>query len=131
MSIDSFEVEEVTSGNNFVLSPEAKNEIYRRYLKNLNYTQNSSNENIRNYAKMFFIPENITSGVDLDVMSTTDLVSDDLPFTMNHAQIITVLLIVIYAIIFVLGMLGNIVTCIVIAKNRSMHTMTNYYLFRY
>lgn len=35
----------------------------------------------------------------------------------------------IYIIIFVTGVIGNISTCIVIARNRSMHTATNYYLF--
>lgn len=35
----------------------------------------------------------------------------------------------IYTLIFVTGVVGNISTCIVIAKNRSMHTATNYYLF--
>lgn len=35
----------------------------------------------------------------------------------------------IYAIIFITGVIGNISTCIVISKNRSMHTATNYYLF--
>lgn len=34
-----------------------------------------------------------------------------------------------YAIIFVAGILGNVVTCIIIKKNKSMHTATNYYLF--
>lgn len=34
-----------------------------------------------------------------------------------------------YALIFVAGVLGNVVTCVVISKNRSMHTATNYYLF--
>ncbi|XP_016980640.1 pyrokinin-1 receptor [Drosophila rhopaloa] len=36
---------------------------------------------------------------------------------------------VIYSLIFVTGVVGNISTCIVIKKNRSMHTATNYYLF--
>lgn len=36
---------------------------------------------------------------------------------------------VIYMIIFVTGIVGNISTCIVISKNKSMHTATNYYLF--
>lgn len=35
----------------------------------------------------------------------------------------------IYMIIFISGVIGNISTCIVISKNRSMHTATNYYLF--
>nr|AGL12068.1 pheromone biosynthesis activating neuropeptide receptor isoform C [Ostrinia nubilalis] len=34
-----------------------------------------------------------------------------------------------YIIIFVAGILGNISTCVVIARNRSMHTATNFYLF--
>lgn len=36
---------------------------------------------------------------------------------------------VIYCLIFLTGVVGNISTCIVIKKNRSMHTATNYYLF--
>lgn len=36
---------------------------------------------------------------------------------------------VIYAIIFILGWVGNIITCIVISRNKSMHTATNFYLF--
>lgn len=35
----------------------------------------------------------------------------------------------IYMLIFITGVVGNISTCIVISKNRSMHTATNYYLF--
>ncbi|XP_062716288.1 pyrokinin-1 receptor-like [Aedes albopictus] len=34
-----------------------------------------------------------------------------------------------YCFIFVVGIVGNLAICIVIAKNRSMHTATNYYLF--
>lgn len=34
-----------------------------------------------------------------------------------------------YLFIFIAGVLGNVVTCIVIAKNKTMHTATNYYLF--
>lgn len=36
---------------------------------------------------------------------------------------------IIYASIFVTGTVGNISTCVVIARNKSMHTATNYYLF--
>uniref|UniRef100_A0A034WGU3 Neuromedin-U receptor 2 n=1 Tax=Bactrocera dorsalis TaxID=27457 RepID=A0A034WGU3_BACDO len=38
-------------------------------------------------------------------------------------------LIVFYAIIFVAGVLGNLITCIVISRNKCMHTATNFYLF--
>ncbi|XP_055677778.1 pyrokinin-1 receptor [Lutzomyia longipalpis] len=36
---------------------------------------------------------------------------------------------VIYLLIFISGLVGNISTCIVISRNKSMHTATNYYLF--
>ncbi|XP_024943453.1 pyrokinin-1 receptor isoform X2 [Cephus cinctus] len=36
---------------------------------------------------------------------------------------------IIYAIIFLTGVIGNVSTCVVIARNKSMHTATNYYLF--
>jgi hypothetical protein len=36
---------------------------------------------------------------------------------------------VIYCVIFVTGIIGNVSTCVVIARNRYMQTATNYYLF--
>lgn len=36
---------------------------------------------------------------------------------------------ILYASIFISGTIGNISTCVVIARNKSMHTATNYYLF--
>jgi neuromedin U receptor 1 len=36
---------------------------------------------------------------------------------------------VIYVILFITGVVGNIAVCLVIIRNRSMHTATNYYLF--
>src|SRR6218665_542601 len=36
---------------------------------------------------------------------------------------------ILYVVILVTGLIGNCVTCIVIARNRYMHTATNYYLF--
>ncbi len=35
---------------------------------------------------------------------------------------------VVYCIIFFTGIVGNVCTCVVIAKNKYMHTATNYYL---
>lgn len=35
----------------------------------------------------------------------------------------------IYSIIFISGILGNVITCVVITRNKNMHTATNYYLF--
>ncbi|XP_043482403.1 pyrokinin-1 receptor-like isoform X2 [Leptopilina heterotoma] len=36
---------------------------------------------------------------------------------------------IVYISIFITGIIGNVSTCIVIARNKSMHTATNYYLF--
>ena len=36
---------------------------------------------------------------------------------------------VIYVFIFVSGIVGNVAVCLVIARNKSMRTATNYYLF--
>ncbi len=35
----------------------------------------------------------------------------------------------IYVVIFISGVVGNVAVCLVIIKNKSMHTATNYYLF--
>ena len=35
----------------------------------------------------------------------------------------------IYVLIFLTGVAGNVDVCLVIVKNKSMHTATNYYLF--
>ncbi|XP_048769875.2 neuropeptides capa receptor-like [Ostrea edulis] len=40
-----------------------------------------------------------------------------------------VILTTVYVAIFLSGTVGNVCTCIVIARNRHMHTATNYYLF--
>uniref|UniRef100_A0A0A1XIV8 Neuromedin-U receptor 2 n=1 Tax=Zeugodacus cucurbitae TaxID=28588 RepID=A0A0A1XIV8_ZEUCU len=42
---------------------------------------------------------------------------------------VLITLTVFYAIIFVAGVLGNLITCIVISRNKFMHTATNFYLF--
>jgi neuromedin U receptor 1 len=42
---------------------------------------------------------------------------------------IVVPIIAAYVVIFITGTVGNVSTCIVISRNKSMHTATNYYLF--
>ncbi|KAK3925497.1 Pyrokinin-1 receptor [Frankliniella fusca] len=49
-------------------------------------------------------------------------------FERDHLALILPLS-VLYVIIFVFGVLGNISTCIVIGRNRQMRTATNFYLF--
>jgi neuromedin U receptor 1 len=36
---------------------------------------------------------------------------------------------IIYTTMFLTGVLGNLAVCVVIIRNRSMHTAINYYLF--
>lgn len=67
-----------------------------------------------------------SNGSDFDALNASDaakLASDVdplyilIPFT------------ICYLLIFVAGVLGNVITCAVISRNKSMHTATNYYLF--
>ncbi|GBP22749.1 Pyrokinin-1 receptor [Eumeta japonica] len=46
-----------------------------------------------------------------------------------HSDSLKLVITVTYAVIFLAGIVGNISTCLVIARNRSMHTETNFYLF--
>lgn len=41
----------------------------------------------------------------------------------------SVLLIIVYVVIFITGVIGNVITCVVIVRNSYMQTATNYYLF--
>nr|XP_029709614.1 pyrokinin-1 receptor-like [Aedes albopictus] len=51
------------------------------------------------------------------------------PEDVRDALWIVIPISIIYSTIFVIGVLGNVITCFVISKNKSMHTATNYYLF--
>lgn len=70
-------------------------------------------------ATTIYFPNNSGNGSDLNLNNDIDLYPFEvvLPFT------------IIYVIIFITGLIGNIGTCIVITKNKSMQTATNYYLF--
>lgn len=62
--------------------------------------------------------ENIISTIpQLDPQPETDPLS------------VIILITIFYAFIFVAGILGNVMTCVIIFKNKHMHTATNYYLF--
>lgn len=116
------------------------NKIYQFYLKNVNYSSDLS-EFIEKTMKFLnetslspnFLDYNISGGneemdggADGNVMRPSD---NGNKFNVANSQAILILLTVIYVIIFVTGLLGNVVTCIVIARNRGMHTAVNYYLF--
>lgn len=69
------------------------------------------------------IIENITNG------NVSAVVPTDIFGPQRDSLYIVVPITAIYSIIFVTGILGNIFTCLVIVRNKSMHTATNYYLF--
>lgn len=50
-------------------------------------------------------------------------------FIPEEPLFVLILVTVCYSLIFVAGILGNVITCLVIYRNKSMHTATNYYLF--
>ncbi|XP_018396398.1 PREDICTED: neuromedin-U receptor 2-like [Cyphomyrmex costatus] len=60
----------------------------------------------------------------------TDLGSTSMsPGSYRDSLYVVIPVTIIYAAIFLTGIVGNVSTCIVIARNKSMHTATNYYLF--
>lgn len=129
-------IAERETASNYILGMESepeKNDVYRRYLKNLNYTSSKNiSIIIHNFAKMFFSENSSTFAPN----ASTNLENDGIipeplsnKFDVANSEIILIMLTVIYVIIFISGVLGNVVTCIVIAKNKGMHTAVNYYLF--
>lgn len=49
-------------------------------------------------------------------------------FMPEEPLFVLILVTVCYAVIFIAGILGNLITCLVIYRNKSMHTATNFYL---
>lgn len=79
---------------------------------------------------------NYTSEVDnlTDAMNVIENISEtNFNISMlgpkRDSLVIVIPMTIIYVIIFLTGVIGNVSTCIVIARNKSMHTATNYYLF--
>lgn len=125
------------TASNYILGMEndpERNDVYRRYLKNLNYsTSKNVSIIIHNFAKMLFSENSSTYTQNITPKHKPDdeIIPKPLSnkFDVANSEIILIMLTVIYVIIFITGVLGNVVTCIVIAKNKGMHTAVNYYLF--
>lgn len=93
-------------------------------------------------APSFFRMEGTSSWPSIDYLSRTNGSSDQpiAPYASPDTSFLTfgperdplyvvVPITIIYLSILLTGTIGNISTCIVIARNKSMHTATNYYLF--
>lgn len=61
--------------------------------------------------------------------STTPLDANNVIRFEPEPLAVLILVTMCYSFIFVAGILGNVITCAVIYRNKSMHTATNYYLF--
>uniref|UniRef100_A0A336MQM9 CSON002637 protein n=1 Tax=Culicoides sonorensis TaxID=179676 RepID=A0A336MQM9_CULSO len=86
-------------------------------------TFNNINTNFSNYNGIYINDSDPTTRKINDSL-------EDSPGLNGSIALLTVIPItVIYVIIFISGVLGNVITCVVISRNRSMHTATNYYLF--
>lgn len=62
-------------------------------------------------------------------LNISDITVEEILGPRRDALYVVIPITVIYASIFLSGIIGNMSTCIVIARNKSMHTATNYYLF--
>jgi hypothetical protein len=66
----------------------------------------------------------------MPVVETSTLISDDYGLGPIRDPLATVIpMTIVYALILVTGVIGNFTTCVVIVRNKYMHTATNYYLF--
>ncbi|XP_054716921.1 pyrokinin-1 receptor-like [Uloborus diversus] len=86
------------------------------------------NLNLKLYLNRTFARSNGTSFFfDNDVWSYNE------NYTLNHEELVhlptVITMTVVYTMLLVTGTVGNVCTCIVISRNRYMHTATNYYLF--
>ncbi|RZC42936.1 neuromedin-U receptor 2-like [Asbolus verrucosus] len=70
--------------------------------------------------------ESLLSTTDSDGLALNS--SRDENFTLYPLTLV-IPITVVYGVIFITGVIGNVSTCIVISCNKSMHTATNYYLF--
>lgn len=83
-------------------------------------------ENISSNVLFSFSPEPLTN-----FSNAPDLLNETVKNTVGYRDPLSIILpiSICYLIIFITGILGNVITCFVIAKNKTMHTATNYYLF--
>lgn len=82
-----------------------------------------------------FNSSDITNTVPASAITPTmdNLTTNFTPTNVIHFEpeplFVLILVTICYSLIFIAGILGNVITCTVISRNKSMHTATNYYLF--
>lgn len=93
-----------------------------------NVTSNRSGNVVFNISELFANDGglNFTVSPILNHNSTTSVKSAQFA---PEPLFVLILVTICYLFIFIAGILGNVITCTVISRNKSMHTATNYYLF--
>ncbi|XP_035671241.1 neuropeptide FF receptor 2-like [Branchiostoma floridae] len=56
-------------------------------------------------------------------------VTDDRLPPLKHDLGVTVVIVLGYVLVFVMCVAGNVLVCAIIAKNRNLHTVTNFFIF--
>lgn len=87
---------------------------------------NFSNLDAGDEIKFEFTTETIINFTKIAIENATSVKSE-----VGYRDPLTIILPItfMYSVIFIAGVLGNVITCVVIYKNKTMHTATNYYLF--
>lgn len=93
--------------------------------KNIITTENNNNE----WSKSMKISDNYTNSLTAMLTASVESSFNQTTNERRDALYVVIPVTIIYGIIFFTGLVGNVSTCVVIARNRSMHTATNYYLF--
>ncbi|TDG44805.1 hypothetical protein AWZ03_008779 [Drosophila navojoa] len=92
-----------------------------KFLTHVAQMLNMTTENLTN-----LLTANSTNGTTATAAGTaTTTIADN----WEESPTLLIFLTICYALIFVAGVLGNLITCIVISRNNFMHTATNFYLF--
>ncbi|KAM7359415.1 uncharacterized protein ACRADG_011967 isoform 2-T5 [Cochliomyia hominivorax] len=109
-SSSSFSDSTVSAIWNFDKLPSAKALLNNEWLQqNMSQMLNMSSDNLTN---LF-----------------TSIQQQPVPQSQRSPMPLLATLTVCYTLIFIAGVLGNLITCIVISRNKIMHTATNFYLF--
>lgn len=89
------------------------------------------NVEIKHFTDVKFIMDNKSDYKDLIGFNSQMYYSPVtyLNYPVRDSLCFVIPLTLIYSVIFISGILGNVVTCVVITRNKNMHTATNYYLF--
>lgn len=127
-----------SSGSNLHRLPEAyENLTLGMLFGDIGLTQlaDMTMDNLTEHLNEHFLQQNLMAGLGADDANLTTTASAIASSAANslagRRDPLTVVLpvTICYAFIFVAGVLGNVITCAVISRNKSMHTATNYYLF--